>query len=446
VRHFTKISVLVPTRQRLESLSSLLTTFELSVGNSDQAELIFRCDNDDADTIARLRCTPYTFIVGPRRDGYRSLPSFFNEMAAIASGDILMCCNDDVEFRTPGWPALLLEEANRYPDGVFNIGVNVGLNDDKFPFSVVSRALVQAIGCLNDPRLLFSDVFLLDVAKSFNRAVRLETVTIFHDWAGHRADETRRDANQHEFDVVFKDAQGNWSDAYQERHEAVVAEAADRIRRSAIVMPDVAVEQLERYQPPDARSPSEHWPPGVSCQGWNSEPSGHSIHYSKSEVTEVIRVMYRYGITGGDVLLSSYGNGLSSVLWSQLFDRVVAVAQSAPSDKKPFSSGKHTILFGSTGDTRFLCAVVTEIQSLRAIVFDESYYASIISPYFFMRRLLRRPAIVVFTNTGPGQKRDVGARRFVGELRTGFLDNTCHEVVDVPPDPRGPGMSYELVL
>jgi hypothetical protein len=80
------------------------------------------------------------------------------------------------------------------------------------------------------------------------------------------------------------------------------------------------------------------------------------------------------------------------------------------------------------------------------VVLDDARYASIISPYFLLRRLLRRPAMVVFTNTGPAHDACLGARRFVGDLRSGFLDNIFHEIFDVHLDPRGPGMSYELLL
>ena len=34
----------------------------------------------------------------------------------------------------------------------------------------------------------------------------------------------------------------------------------------------------------------------------------------------------------------------------------------------------------------------------------------------------------------------------VRDLRSGFLDNTHHEVFDVPFDPKGAGMSCELLL
>jgi hypothetical protein len=439
---FTKVSVLVPTRRRIGYLRKLLTSFAATVADAEQAELVFRCDSDDPESIECLRQTPHRFLVGPRREGYKSLPGFFNEMAAIAVGDVLMCCNDDVEFRTPGWPQLLLDEANRYPDGVFNIGVNVGLNDDKFPFSVVSRRMVEAMGCLNDPRLLFSDIFLLDVAKAFGRAVRVNTVTVFHDWAGHGSDDTRREANRHEFDVVFKDTHGNWTDEYAARHRDVVAEAVKNVRRSGDVVAELAINDLERYRPPEAAAANGPWPPRVRCESWNSHTPPHSIHYSKQEIAEVIRALCRYGIESGEVLVTSFGNGLSSLLWGSLFDRVVAIR---PGDGDQASTGKYTVVPGSTRDTRFLLGLASRFTSLRAVVLDESRYESVISPYFLMRKVLRRPAIVVFTYTAPSRTEDDGMRLFVNHLRRGLIDNLFHEIVDVERDPSGPGMSYELL-
>jgi len=216
-------------------------------------------------------------------------------MAAVATGDLLMCCNDDVVFQTRGWPGLLLAEARKYPDGIFNFGVNVGLNDDFFPFSIVSRQLVRTLGFINDERLLFSDVFLLDVAKHFNRAIRVKSVTIFHDWAGHGADETRRDANRHEFEVVFKDASGDWTDEYRRKHDQVVAEAVAKIERAGVLaLAQAAIQRFEAYVPPEERH-NTLWPPTGSHLGarpflsaatnrgeWPLHPVRRSRRYSLS--------------------------------------------------------------------------------------------------------------------------------------------------------------------
>jgi hypothetical protein len=440
---YHSVSVLVPTRRRPEALSRLLASFTATVPDRCQAELVFRCDHDDPESIELIRRSGCVLIVGPRDGGYRSLPVFFNQMAAVARGDVLMCCNDDAEFRTPGWPALLLAKANNYPDGIFNIGVHVGLNDDKFPFSVVSRRMVEQIGCLNDPRLLFSDVFLLDVARAFNRAVRLDTVTVFHDWAGHRADATRLEANRHEVALVFKDLHGNWTDAYRHLHDSVVAEAVGRIRADGSVAAEAALAALERYQP---AGQSVGWPPGVSCANWNGRQPPDTIHYSRSEVREVLTRMFRHGIAGGDVVVTSFNNGLPSLLWGQLFDRVVTVAGCDQLPERRIDDGRHTMLAGSTGDPAFMTALIAELTALRAVVIDDTRYASIISPYFLLRPLIRRPGIIVFTNTGPSQPAATGARRFIADLRRGVVDNCPHEIDDVPHDPDGPGMSYELLL
>jgi len=422
----------------------LLASFDATVPEPRQAELILRCDSDDPESIESLRHSSLNFVVGPRYEGYRSLPLFFNQMAAIAQGDVLMCCNDDAEFQTPGWPALLLEEANKYPDGIFNIGVNVGLNDDKFPFSVVSRRMVEAMGCLNDPRLLFSDVFLLDVAKAFNRAVRLNTVTVRHHWAGEPADETRLEANRHEFALVFGDVHGNWTKAYEDLHRSVVEETVDRIRRNGSIGAEAAISQFEAYQRPPTDERSRNWPPSVSCRTWNGETPPNAIHYSRSETSEVIRAMLRHGTVGGDIVLTSFNNGLPSLLWSHLFDRVITIASHEEVPQR-CSDDRHTILPGSTGDPVFMQSVIAELMSLRAIIIDDIRYASIISPYFTLRPLMKRPGIIVFTNTGPNRPPSGGARRFVADLRCGRLDNGPHLIHEVNYDPRGLGMCYELL-
>ena len=52
MRHFTKVSVLVPTRRRSRYLQKLLTSFAATVGDAENAELVFRCDSDDPESIS----------------------------------------------------------------------------------------------------------------------------------------------------------------------------------------------------------------------------------------------------------------------------------------------------------------------------------------------------------------------------------------------------------
>jgi hypothetical protein len=435
------VSVLVPTRKRLGFLGKMLRSFEATIGDAGSAELVFRCDADDAETIEFLRQRPYPFIVGPRVEGYKSLPGFYNEMAAVARGDLLMCCNDDVEFRTPGWPALLAKAAAQYPDGIFNFGVNVGLNDDKFPFSIVSRRLVQALGFINDERLLFSDVFLLDVARHFGRAIRLETVTIFHDWAGHASDETRRDANRHEFDMVFKDASGEWTDRYRELHDRAVAEAVAKIGRTRSGRSGAMLEAVDRYAPSRHRTTAD-WPPRVRCAAWNAPGQADGMPYARSEAAQLIDVVQQEGVNLGQAVVTAFGNGLPSWLWSRMFGEVISLRQGPAGEER---MAGHTLMSGDPGDTRFLYAVLERLTDLHALIIDDPRYASAMSAYFLLGQRLKRPGIVVFTPAASDQSPGTGAARLVSDLRSGAVDNRRHAIADVAWEPGSRGLCYELL-
>src|SRR5262245_31870532 len=106
---FTSISVLVPTRGRVNRLTRLLDSFYAT--STGRAELYFRVDEDDEETRRFLTDPLDRVVVGPRLAGYGSLPTFFNELAAVAPGDLLMCGNDDMVFVTPEWDRLILDEA-----------------------------------------------------------------------------------------------------------------------------------------------------------------------------------------------------------------------------------------------------------------------------------------------------------------------------------------------
>lgn len=194
---FTKVSVLVPTRGRMKQLRTLLDSYDATTFGG-LSELVFRIDEDDDVAHDFLQFSRHTVITGPRYEGYKSMPTFFNEMWRASSGNVLMCGNDDMVFKTPGWPALVLDAANQYPDGLFDFGVST-YNEDHYPFFVVSRAVADRLGFLWDPRLFWGDIFWRDVMGAFGRAVKLPSVEIEHDWMGHHPDATFEEARQQDF-------------------------------------------------------------------------------------------------------------------------------------------------------------------------------------------------------------------------------------------------------
>ncbi len=185
-------------------------------------ELVIRLDDDDAETAAWAQTLqPQPIIVtGPRLNGYASLPRFFNQMAKVATGDIFMCGNDDQIFATSGWDAHYLAKANQYPDGVFDIGA-MTYPAGAFPFSVVSRQTVDALGFLNDERLLYSDIFLRDLMGRFGRLAFLPDVTIYHEDPDHGEDQVALDAKL----ALHHDAGTYW-----QLHNRCVNEAVAKIQ------------------------------------------------------------------------------------------------------------------------------------------------------------------------------------------------------------------------
>lgn len=180
-----------------------------------EVELIFRVDDDDLVSSDLLTSLGEMVLVGPRGRGYADLPTFFNAMADIASGDLLMCGNDDMRFETVGWPAMLESAAAAYPDRFVNLGVSTS-TEAVLPFSCIPRMLLDRLGFINDPRLLWSDVFLRDVFEAFDRVRMVPEVHITH-LRSRRPDRTRIEASAIEQQVV--------TSAYWALHARCVDEA-----------------------------------------------------------------------------------------------------------------------------------------------------------------------------------------------------------------------------
>ncbi len=185
------ISVLVPTRQRTALLEKMLDSLMATAADQSAVQVVLRIDEDDAESANYLRLCPWPteIIVGPRYNGYATLAKFINEAAARATADLLIVVNDDVEFLTHGWETKLVSAAARYPDGIFDLGVDTVLNNANFVFPCQSRRQVEILGCFFDDRLVYPDIWLRDVLQPFGRAIRVPEVVIRHNWQGQTPDQ-----------------------------------------------------------------------------------------------------------------------------------------------------------------------------------------------------------------------------------------------------------------
>lgn len=199
-----RISVLVPTRRRTHLFTQMLKSLRETAADALSVEVIARIDFDDPESAEYLRKAGVLTIVGPH-GGYESHPRMFNECARLASADLLLGLNDDVIFGTPGWDTRLVEEAAKYPDGIFNIGVDSVMNPDHFVFPFVSRTLINLFGCLFHEQLIYPDIWLRDVLMPFGRAIRIYDVTIIHRWVGLSSDQQQVMGKAHtpEYHVLY---------------------------------------------------------------------------------------------------------------------------------------------------------------------------------------------------------------------------------------------------
>ena len=241
------ISVLIPTRQRIKGLDRALRSIWDTSSSEEAVEIVLRCDEDDQETINYLKGIDrgkhnnLQVLVGPRMDGYKSLPLFVNDMAVAAKGYLLFTCNDDVIFKTQNWDRIVEDVASRYPDGIFDIGVNTILNAEIFPFYILSKRWLEIAGCIQDPRLIWQSKYIQDVANAFGRTYYIEEVVVEHDWAGFKEDDiTRPDTEKWAREIVLKDPTAHlhvaesttdeWRDDYKQVYDKAIAETIEKLK------------------------------------------------------------------------------------------------------------------------------------------------------------------------------------------------------------------------
>jgi len=157
----------------------------------------------------------------------------------------------------------------------------------------------------------------------------------------------------------------------------------------------------------------------------------------------LLRAMSKRSLFGGTIVLTNYTNGLPNLFWSQLFDRVIAIHGGESS--APIRDGKNEIHFGDVSDTKFMYRFMEGIKDLRVVVLEDVHYNNLTSSYFLLRPRIQGTGMMAFINIAVETGGFNGARRFLADLRRGFLDNRSHEIVFTDVDPNGAGVAYEVI-
>jgi len=183
--HNEKISILVPTRDRINTthgnfVNKLITSAEDTADDFNSIEFVFYIDEDDKDSqnyFENLNYSNVDFVCGKRI----VLSEMWNQCYEISTGDILFHCGDDIRFRTHGWDKIVRDKFNEFDDRIlFVFG-----DDEKTQLGTfgthgfISRKWADTVGYFVPPYFSsdYNDTWLNDVAKMIDRWFYVDIVT-----------------------------------------------------------------------------------------------------------------------------------------------------------------------------------------------------------------------------------------------------------------------------
>ncbi len=182
----TIISLIIPTRNRLQNLLRLLQSLSLTTQDRDGLEVVLVIDNDDRsyDDLKFEGILTITKVVAPGLTmGELNLAGY-----NACSGHYIMLLNDDVVVKTKHWDKLATQAFRDFPDEVLLVHVNDKIFESRlctFPF--VTRLFCELAGgiCPSEYRRYRIDdhiynVFNLLSVLGHNRIVYLPEIEFEH--------------------------------------------------------------------------------------------------------------------------------------------------------------------------------------------------------------------------------------------------------------------------
>lgn len=101
------ISILIPSRNRIDILKESIDSLLLNASNPEQIQLLIRFDFDDFSSLNRCIELPNRkqdkILFGNRFRGYKDHYLFLNDLAKVADGEFLFTWNDDTTMISKNW-------------------------------------------------------------------------------------------------------------------------------------------------------------------------------------------------------------------------------------------------------------------------------------------------------------------------------------------------------
>ena len=182
------ISILTCSRGRPKGLKRLIqTAHELSSGKN-RISFENYIDFDDpsyphyAEELKVFEMLENSITLGVPQSVSKSWDELAN-LAIKKEADILIMGNDDLIFNTQDWDELLVLETQKFPDDIYCMWFNDGINGEKHcAFPIISKKWFHTVGHFTPGifNFLYNDTWIFDIAKRIDRAHYIPHVTTEH--------------------------------------------------------------------------------------------------------------------------------------------------------------------------------------------------------------------------------------------------------------------------
>jgi hypothetical protein len=187
-----KISLLVPSRERLNLKLTLICSILTTVKNINNVELVFGIDEDDPtrDIVYKIsEAIPFVKIIDIKNNGkFIGINKIWNLLFPHAQGDILGYVGDDMVFKTNDWDIKISEEFNSDncpKDNIKLVHCYDGFrNKDEICVNAfLHKKYTEIIGylCREEFLINWSDQWLYQTFKAFNRVEWRKDIHIQHN-------------------------------------------------------------------------------------------------------------------------------------------------------------------------------------------------------------------------------------------------------------------------
>ena len=223
------ISIIIPTKNRVENLKKVLKTLNENTLHPKQVEVVLYVDSDDISTIDFIKSgdintyldkIPGTALVNKKK---LKLADTYNYAFKKCKGDIIMYSADDVHFKTKNWDILINEEFNRYPDKVCLVFGPDGMqpNGTLATHGFLSRRAIEQLGYVHPVGMgyNYSDNWLTYIYRHLGRLCYTPVYFEHCHWGAGKAeyDETYKTGS----DGPHDDSIDLWSGSLTQRNKDI---------------------------------------------------------------------------------------------------------------------------------------------------------------------------------------------------------------------------------